>query len=115
MDQVYIHGLELKARIGVHGWEQQTQQTLKVDLSCGLDLSVAGESDDLADTIDYAAIAQMLQNLAVEKHYALLEHLAETMAAQVLAAYPIQAVDLHLIKLGAVGKAQVGVSIQRQA
>jgi dihydroneopterin aldolase len=51
-----------------------------------LDLSVAGRSDDLADTVDYGDLCAVVAGVVEAGHVTLLEHLADRVAAAVLAA-----------------------------
>ena len=65
-----------------------------------LDLSLAGSSDDLADTVDYGALCSLVERVVVAGHVTLLEHLAERVAGAVLGADPrIATVTVWLRKL----------------
>ena len=65
-----------------------------------LDLSPAGSSDDLADTVDYGALCSLVERVVVADHVTLLEHLAERVAGAVLGADPrITTVTVWLRKL----------------
>ncbi|HBF07105.1 MAG TPA: hypothetical protein DDW29_02555, partial [Gammaproteobacteria bacterium] len=57
LDIIYVEALRVNANIGVHDWEKQIQQLMFVDLEIALDLADACRSDQLADTLDYVAIA----------------------------------------------------------
>jgi dihydroneopterin aldolase len=84
-DQIELRGLRVLARCGVLPYEQEQDQPFEIDLDLGVDLSVAGGSDELADTIDYGAVCAIVEEVATGTPVALLERLAERIAAAVLA------------------------------
>lgn len=65
--------------LGVHGVlpeEQARPQPFEVDVALEVDLSVAGESDHLEDTVDYAAVSEAISRVIANEQYQLLERLA---------------------------------------
>lgn len=116
MDTIYLTDLRLEATLGVPAWERALPQPVRLDLELETDLRTAGASDDVADTVDYAAVADRLGEVAAAGEYRLLEALAERLAATVLAEFPVTAVRLRLDKSGAVrGCGTTGVAIRREA
>ena len=116
-DRIELRGLRV---LGVHGAlpeEQDRAQPFEVDLDVEADLSVAGASDDLADTVDYGALAAVVAAVVGGERFRLLERLAERMAAQVADADPrIRAVTVTVRKLRPpvpVDLASAGVRITR--
>ena len=63
MDQIVIHELEVFYRVGVPEAERANLQRLLVSLQMGHDFTPAAESEDLSDTLDYAAICEWLLRL----------------------------------------------------
>lgn len=59
-------------------------QPFLVDLTLDADLSRAGRSDSLADTVDYGAVCEVVRNVVEGPHVDLLERLAEKVAEAVL-------------------------------
>ena len=113
-DMVYIEDLKINAKIGVYEWERKIEQVLFVSLDISADLAKAGQSDDLADTLNYAALAEMVQGLGVERHYQLIEHFAEILAARVLEAPLVNSVTVKIHKPAAIPlAARVGIQITR--
>jgi dihydroneopterin aldolase len=99
-DRIELRGLRVLGRCGVLPIEREQNQPLEVDLDLYVDLAAAGASDDLADTVDYGAVSATVERVAAAGHVALLERLAETLAAAVLASDErIAAVELALRKL----------------
>ncbi|WJG08779.1 dihydroneopterin aldolase [Aliiglaciecola sp. LCG003] len=76
MDKIIIQGLQVKSLIGVYEWERKTKQSLLIDVEIGMDLSKAALSDKVADTLDYAALALAIEELANNSSFELLESLA---------------------------------------
>ena len=99
-DRIELRGLRVDAICGVLPHERTTPQPLEIDVDLTADLSSAGASDDLADTIDYGAVTAEADRVATTLRPLLLEHLAERIADAVLAIDPrIDAVDVAVRKL----------------
>ena len=99
MDRILITGLR---ELGVHGVlpEEQTRpQPFEVDVELTVDLSSAGESDSLDDTVDYSAVAEAVSRVVKSERYYLLERLA-TRIAEVCRQDPrVQGVVVEVRKL----------------
>lgn len=75
--------------LGVHGVldeERARAQPFSIDVDAWLDVAAAAESDDLADTADYGAIAVRAAEVVATRHFELLEALAAAVAGEVLEA-----------------------------
>ena len=57
-DRIHVHDLLLRAVIGVHDWERETKQDVRINLVLDVDLGPASRSDDLADSIADLALAE---------------------------------------------------------
>lgn len=79
-DALRIRGLRLAARVGVPEEERARPQAVTIDLDVNSDFRPAQGSDDLADTLDYAAVLQAVQGVVEGGSFALLEHLAGRIA-----------------------------------
>src|SRR5260370_3421132 len=80
MDRIVIAGLR---ELGVHGVlpeEQARPQPFEVDVELSVDVSTAGESDGLDDTVDYAAVAEAVSRVVRSERYQLLERLPTRIA-----------------------------------
>jgi dihydroneopterin aldolase len=84
-DRIELRGLRLLCVVGVLDHEQATPQPVEVDLDVHCDLRRAGQSDDLADTVDYGHLCALVEEAALSPA-ALLEALADRAAGLVLAA-----------------------------
>jgi dihydroneopterin aldolase/2-amino-4-hydroxy-6-hydroxymethyldihydropteridine diphosphokinase len=84
-DRIELRGLRAVGTHGVLPEEHDRGQPFEVDLDIVADLAGAGHSDDLADTIDYGAVAEAVAAEMGGPHADLLEHLAERIVDAVLA------------------------------
>ena len=85
MDIIRIRQLKLDVYLGVYDWEQENARPVFVDIELSADLARAAESDALADTVDYAALADEIRRRtsssdAAPRRYALIEKLAGDIA-----------------------------------
>lgn len=114
MDRVIIEGLEVEAVIGVYDWEREIQQRLRIDLDMAFDCHAAGVSDQLADALDYQAVATAVTELVAASQCGLIESVAEQVAAMLLRKYLTHQVRVQVRKPGAIASAaSVGVCIER--
>jgi dihydroneopterin aldolase len=84
-DRIELRGLVISGICGALPEERERAQPLEVDLDVVADLSAAGESDDLADTLDYGSITEQVEGVITSGAPMLLERLARTIADAVLA------------------------------
>ena len=99
-DRIELRGLRVTARVGVLPHEKEADQPLELDLDLVVDLSAAGASDALADTVDYGAVCDAAVAAVRAGHVELLERLAARVADAVLAADArIAQVELAVRKL----------------
>jgi dihydroneopterin aldolase len=87
MDTVSVRDLSVRAVIGVHEWERAIEQTLvfNVDMIPGTaDVRTAAASDDLADALDYSAVAATIAAVVREGKFRLIETAAERVAERLI-------------------------------
>ena len=58
MDRIFVTALATEAVIGIYDWEREVRQKLEVDLEMWMDLSAAGRSDAIEDTLNYKSVAK---------------------------------------------------------
>ncbi len=115
-DVVEIRGLELLLHCGVLDEEQSRRQPFRVDIDLHLDLQAAGASDDLADTVNYGALIDLLVATLPPERFQLLERLAARVAELALSYPAVDAVTVRARKLRPPVAAHVdttGVAIHR--
>ncbi len=99
-DRIELRGLHLVGICGALPEERVRAQPLEVDLDVYADLTAAGASDVLADTIDYGALCDAVAAIVAGGTPQLLEHLTARVAEGVLAVDPrITAVTASVRKL----------------
>lgn len=113
MDAVFLQGLEVQARLGVPDEERSRPQRVLIDLELGLDLKNAGRGDDVAQTIDYAQVAQEVKHLVQGRSFKLVEAVAESVAAFIVDRFPVAEVCVKVRKFSVPGTESVGVSLVR--
>ncbi len=113
-DLVLIEGLEIRTVIGIYDWEREIRQMVRIDLEMAWDISRAGQSDDIADTLDYKAVSKRLISFVEASSFGLIESLAESCASIVLKEFDVPWLRLKMSKPGAVrGSENVAVLIER--
>ncbi|WP_299310999.1 dihydroneopterin aldolase [uncultured Halomonas sp.] len=114
MDLVLIESLGVDTVIGVYDWERTITQRLVLDLALATDIRPAAADDDIALTLDYAAISERIAAFAAEHDFALVETFAERLAETLRQEFDIPWLRLAVRKPGAVAAAAaVGVQIER--
>jgi len=76
--------MRIYAYHGVMEKERRGGQYFIVDIELETDLSKAGRSDNLNDTIDYASVYGCISKIVVENKYMLLEKLAESICSSII-------------------------------
>lgn len=84
-DWIELDAFVVHCILGILDREQREPQPLEIEARLGLSLEAAGERDDLAASIDYAAVMEQLTTIAVEGRWRLLESMALAMARCLLA------------------------------
>ncbi|AOV97986.1 dihydroneopterin aldolase [Edwardsiella hoshinae] len=114
MDIVFIEGLTVVTTIGVYDWEQTIRQKLVFDVELGWDNRHAAQSDDVTHCLSYAEVSEAILQHVEPNRFALVERVAEEVAALLLARFNSPWVRLRVSKPGAVAQARsVGVLIER--
>lgn len=113
-DRILVHRIAVFAYHGVLPEEARLGQRFFISLDCGLDLSAAGASDDVTRTVSYADLTEVAVEIASKRRFALIEALAESIAAEILARFEaIERVSVRVDKPSAPVAAVIdGVSVE---
>lgn len=84
MDQIQIRGLEIYAWHGVGLEEKQKGQPFVLDVDMECNLKKAGQTDDLGDTINYAAVVEEISQVMRDGSCDLIERAASRVAEAIL-------------------------------
>jgi len=114
MDIIFIEELRAETWIGIYPREKAMPQTVDISLQIGVSTASAGASDDIRDTVDYAAVVERVRADLAGVHFNLLEKLAEHIATFLLENFAAHWVRVSVAKLGMLpGVRRVGVVIER--
>jgi 7,8-dihydroneopterin aldolase/epimerase/oxygenase len=97
-DRIELRGLKAHGRHGVFDHERATGQDFVVDITVWIDLADAAASDDLTDTYDYAALAQLAADVVAGPPRNLIETVGAEIADQVMRDERAHAVEVVLHK-----------------
>ncbi len=102
MDRLELCGLEVSCVIGDRPEERGREQRLTLDVSLELDLSAAGASDALADTVDYAALAEDIRAALRQARCRMIEAAAARVAEVCLSDGRVASVRVRIEKPGVI-------------
>jgi len=110
-DLVFVHDFILPARVGAYAHERDGPQNVRFDVDATI-LRLDGVAEDMRDVFSYDVITDGIRMLVEAGHVALVETLAERIAAMLLAHPRVVRVAVRVQKLET-GSGSVGVAIER--
>lgn len=114
-DRILIRDLLVRGVIGVNDDERERPQDVLVNVELAVDTRAAGASDDLADTVNYAAVSREIVRLVETSRYRLVESLAAAIARLCLADERVEEATVRVEKPRALRYGRsVGVEIRRR-
>jgi len=114
MDTIFLEQVKVETKLGVPEWERMVPQTIILDIEIGYDLSKAGKSDAIADTIDYGAVVARIHATLKENSFQLVEALAEHVCQLILSEFGALSVKIKVAKPAILaGLKALGVEIER--
>ena len=115
MDKIYIRDILVRCIIGINEDERREKQDVVINITLHADLRKAGETDNIADTIDYKSIKKRVISIVENSQYFLVEAMADKIARACLESdNRIAQADVLVEKPGALRFARtVGVEISR--
>ena len=115
-DRILIEGLQVEAVVGVYAHERDAAQPLLLEIELAYDNTRACARDDVADTLDYAAVCDTVRAFVAGRAPQLLETLAEALAAHLLERFDTPRVRVRIRKplaAQALGATSVSIEIVR--
>jgi dihydroneopterin aldolase len=97
-DRIELLGLRALGHHGVLDRERRDGQEFIVDVVLAVDTRPAAASDDLADTVDYGAVASDVTTIIEGEPVNLIETLANRIAAAILQRPLVRAVEVRVHK-----------------
>ena len=111
---IHITDLTLPVLVGVTNAERGLPQTVVINIQCTVDVTAALESDNLTDTLDYAAVVAACTDIARERRFHLLETLANAIADACFAHSCVRSATVRVEKPRKLPNiAAAGVTIER--
>ena len=98
-DVIEIRGLRVLGIIGVNPEERNRPQPFEIDLDLEADLSLAGASDDLTQTVDYGGAVAVAEKVVRTESHLLLERVAQRIAEDLLALDRVDGVRVTIRKV----------------
>ena len=95
---IRIKNLRLRAIIGTREWERTQKQDILVNIAIEFDGIPAARSDDLRDSVDYAAIKHRLLEKVEQTEFLLLERLVEYILDLVMEEPKVQSATVEVDK-----------------
>ena len=97
-DKIRLKGMVFYGHHGGSPAEREVGQRFVVDLEVERDLSLAGASDNLDDTVNYTALYRAIKEIVEGPSRNLLESLAHAIAQKVLEQFPVESVRVNVKK-----------------
>lgn len=97
-DRIELRGLTVRGRHGVFDHERANGQDFVIDITVWIDLADAAASDDLSDTYDYAALAQLAAGVVAGPPRNLIEAVGGEIAERVMDDKRVHAVEVVVHK-----------------
>ncbi len=114
-DRILLEGLRVECIIGDLPHERTFPQELYLDLELFCDLRAAAQSDALADTVNYVAVAEAVRAALISAKCQMIERAAQlAVDAALLTDNRITAVSVTLRKPHALPGVVAGLRIHRQ-
>lgn len=90
-DRIFVKNIAVFAHHGLHPEEEKLGQRFYIWLEARVDTRAAGLSDDFEKTVSYVDLTEIAVEIATRRRFRIIEALAETIAAEILAKLPMVA------------------------
>src|SRR5947208_15577819 len=95
-DEIHIEQLEVSSVIGVSEHERKAPQRLTINISFWPRQQTQDMADKIAQTINYAAVAEQAQSFVHDHSVNLIETLADMLAANLLKNFSSQEITVQM-------------------
>ena len=115
-DTIIIRDLLVRGIIGVNDWEREKKQDIMINMALSVDARTAGESDDVADVLNYRTLTKrVIAHVEATEPY-LVEALAHQLAGIAIVDFGAARAKVRVEKPGALRYASsVGIEVERTA
>ena len=112
-DRIHLNDLPVQCIIGTLPEERTAAQEVVIHIALDVDLRKAGQSDGLADTVNYLDVERRVIRAVEGSRCQLLERLAQIVADVCLEEFLVEAVTVRVEKPAAAVRSHVAVEIRR--
>jgi dihydroneopterin aldolase len=98
MDSIQVNGIRAYGYVGYLPEERVLGQWFEVDLTLWVNLTTAGKSDQIEDTLDYREAIAMVKEQITTAKYSLVEKLVGAIADKILTLDKVARVRVRLSK-----------------
>mgnify|MGYP001217006542 FL=1 len=113
--KILISDLTLLISIGIHDFEKTKKQEIKFNINIDINSSLVPNENNLNSIVNYETIVKTITKLAKNKHYELLETLAEDIFDQLFKNINIQKIKLKIEKTQIIkNTSAVGIEITKK-
>ena len=113
--KILISDLALLMSIGIHGFEKIKKQEVRFNINIDINPSLFPIKDKLNSIVNYETVVNLITKLTKNKHYELLETLAEDIFDQLFKNINIQKIKLKIEKTKIIkNTSSVGIEITKK-
>lgn len=98
-DRIILEGMQFYGYHGRNEEERVLGQPFEVDLEAEIDLTAAGMSDDISDSVSYTDLYRVAKRHVEGPGRDLVEAVAHAIASEILGSYPVESVRVRLVKV----------------
>jgi len=115
-DTILVRDLLVRGIVGLNDWEREKRQNILINLELSIDGRAAGESDDVADSVNYRTLTKdVIAHVETAEPF-LVEALAHQIARIAVVGHGAERVRVRVEKPGALRFASsVGIEVERTA
>lgn len=115
MDKTFIKDMKVRGILGIHNWERVTPRDIVINITVYADTKKAAQTDDIADCVDYSALAKKIRAHAEYAARMTVEALANDLVEICFQDPKVKKAIVRVEKPGAVPEAEtVGVEVERK-
>jgi dihydroneopterin aldolase len=97
-DTVSGHGLSIACRIGFHEYERHIEQQLRIDFDAETNWRAQARLDRAHNLVNYYDMNRVITELVHGREWRLVEAVAESIARELCACFPIHGVRVRVTK-----------------
>ena len=97
-DVILIEGIQIPAALGVTAAERKMRRPVTLDIELERDLTAAGRSDRIQDTVHYKRVFEVVEEVAGNQPHKLVEALGQRICDAVLDQFEVDAITVTVRK-----------------